>query len=67
MHIEKHLSEGVFTVIEIKSNLTKSKFQKAFQTFNMVKNFNTATEGMTIRSGASFDSLLRCVYSIDGA
>ncbi len=60
------LGEGVFAVIEVKSNLTRNKLNEALQTLNRVKNLRIDS-GTTIRSGSYIDRPLRFIFAYEGA
>ena len=61
------LAEGVFGVIEVKSNLTTTKLQEALITLNRVKALNLLGGGTMITAGRVLDRPLRCVFAYEGA
>lgn len=65
-----YLVEGVFAVIEIKSNLTRQKLQEAIRTLNPVSTLSIHREGLTILSrppDTILDRPLRCIFAYEGA
>lgn len=61
-----YLAEGVFGVVEVKSNLTKEKFIEAGETLIKVANLKNNV-GVTISSGPIIDRPLRVVFAYEGA
>ena len=61
-----YLAEGVFAVVEVKSNLSKTKLQEALNTLKQVKSLNL-TGGPSITSGPVLNRALRCVFAYEGA
>lgn len=61
--------EGVFGVIEVKSNLSREKLCEALNTLRNVKNLNIhRSEGMLyISGGFVLDRPLRCIFAYEGA
>lgn len=65
-----HLVEGVYAVIEIKSNLTKRKLGEAIKTLSPVSELSIHEEGISILSRPPDKILkrpLRCVFAYEGA
>jgi hypothetical protein len=65
-----YLIEGVFAVIEIKSNLTRQKLQESIETLKPVSGLSIHQEGVTILSrppDAILDRPLRCIFAYEGA
>jgi hypothetical protein len=60
------LIEGIFAVIEIKSNLDSRELNRAGETLERVKNLNISSRGVAIRSSVSLDRPLRIVFSYNG-
>jgi len=63
---DTYLAEGVFGVVEVKSNLTTVKLHEALMTLKRVKSLNP-TRGAMIKSGPVLDRALRCVFAYEGA
>jgi len=61
------LAEGVFGVIEIKSNLTKTKLQEALTTLKRVKSLKLLGGGVMITAGSVLNHPLRCIFAYEGA
>lgn len=61
------LAEGVFGVIEVKSNLTKTKLQEALTTLKRVKSLKHSGDGAMITAGPILNRPLRCVFAYEGA
>ncbi|OQX52857.1 MAG: hypothetical protein B5M48_04565 [Candidatus Omnitrophica bacterium 4484_213] len=61
-----YLAEGVFGVIEVKSNLTREKFVEAGETLAKVANLKINV-GATISSGPMLDRPLRAIFAYEGA
>ncbi len=61
-----YLAEGVFSVIEVKSNLTKDKLMEAGETLSKVENLKI-NFGATISSGPILNRSLRVVFAYEGA
>jgi len=61
------LAEGVFGVIEVKSNLSRTKLQEALATLNRVKNLSHSGIGAMISSGPVLGRPLRCIFAYEGA
>ena len=61
------LAEGVFGVIEVKSNLTKAKLQEALTTLRRVKSLKLLGGGAMITAGPVLDRPLRCIFAYEGA
>lgn len=64
---DTYLVEGVFGVIEVKSNLSKTKLQEALSTLKRVKSLNLTSEGAVMTSGSFLSRPLRCVFAYEGA
>ncbi len=64
--IETYLAEGVFSVIEVKSNLTSAELGKAARTLSRVKDL-TINGGAVIASGPVLNRPLRIVFAYEGA
>jgi len=65
-----YLVEGVFAVIEIKSNLTRTKLQESIETLRPVSTLSIYEEGLTILSRPPdeiLDRPLRCIFAYEGA
>ncbi len=60
------LAEGVFAVIEVKSNLTRAKLKEAGSSLDAVKNLE-ANFGAAITSGPTIDRPLRIIFAYEGA
>jgi len=60
------LAEGVFAVVEVKSNLTKVKLQEALTTLKRMKKLNPKG-GVKMFSGPVLDRPLRCILAYEGA
>ena len=60
------LAEGVFGVIEVKSNLTKAKLQEALRTLKRVKSLKLRG-GAMITAGPVLDRPLCCIFAYEGA
>ncbi len=63
---EAYLAEGVFSVIEIKSNLTRNKLIESGVSLERVKNLKIKS-GAIISSGPLINRPLRIVFSYEGA
>lgn len=61
-----YLAEGVFAVIEIKSNLDSTQLKRAGKTLERVKNLETKDRAV-ITTGAHLNRPLRLVFSYKGA
>jgi len=64
--VNTFLAEGVFCVIEVKSNLTREKLHEAGDSFMKVKNL-TINFGASMSSGNKIDRPLRIVFAYEGA
>ena len=64
---DTYLAEGVFGVVEVKSNLTTAKLQEALTTLKRVKSLNPTGGGAMITSGPVLSRALRCVFAYEGA
>lgn len=64
---DTYLVEGVFAVVEVKSNLTRGKLQEALGTLRLVKSLDVITSGASITSGPVLHRPLRCVFAYEGA
>jgi hypothetical protein len=65
-----YLAEGVFGVIEVKSNLSRQKLREAVETLKPVTSLVTYQEGLSILGGPPETILerpLRCVFAYEGA
>ena len=62
-----YLAEGVFAIIEIKSNLERSKLIEAGNSFMKVKSLNTSDSSATITIGDVLDRPLRILFGYEGA
>lgn len=65
-----YLVEGVFAVIEVKSNLTRQKLQEAIETLKPVSDLSIHREGLSILSrppDTILDRPLRCIFAYEGA
>ena len=60
------LVEGVFGIIEVKSNLTRKKLEEAGNTMQKVENLKSKI-GASISSGPRLDRPLRIVFAYEGA
>lgn len=63
---EAYLAEGVFSVIEVKSNLIRQKLIESGKSLERVKNLNIKG-GTVISSGPLINRPLRIVFSYEGA
>ena len=61
------LAEGVFAVIEVKSNLTKTELQEALTTLKRVKSLKLLGGGAMITAGSVLNRPLRCIFAYEGA
>jgi hypothetical protein len=61
-----YLAEGAFSVIEVKSNLTREKLKEAGNGLRKVKDLKINI-GAVISSGAKIDRPLRMVFAYEGA
>jgi len=61
------LAEGVFGVIEVKSNLTKTKLQEALTTLARVKSLKFSGGKFAMTAGPVLNRPLRCVFAYEGA
>ncbi len=61
------LSEGVFAVIEVKSNLTRVKLQEALTTLKRVQSLKLSGGGAMITAGPVLNRPLRCIFAYEGA
>jgi hypothetical protein len=61
------LAEGVFGVIEVKSNLTTTKLEEALTTLKRVKALSLSGGGAIITAGPVLNRPLRCVFAYEGA
>jgi len=61
-----YLAEGIFGVIEVKSNLTKEKLMEAGETLSKVENLKINV-GATISSDPILNRPLRVVFAYEGA
>lgn len=64
---DTYLAEGVFSVVEVKSNLSRTKLQEALSTLKRVKSLNLTGGGAMITSGPVLSRALRCVFAYEGA
>jgi hypothetical protein len=65
-----YLAEGIFSVIEIKSNLSRQKLREAIETLAPVASLVIYQEGVSILGGppeAVLERPLRCVFAYEGA
>ena len=65
-----YLAEGLFSAIEIKSNLTRQKLIEAINTLKPLKTLTLHSEGLTILGSAPENVLERpllCVFAYEGA
>ena len=60
------LAEGVFAVIEVKSNLTREKLIEAINTLRRVRDLELRST-MAISSGPVLNRPLRCIFSYESA
>jgi len=60
------LGEGVFAVIEVKSNLTRDKLSEAINTLRRVRDLRIKSI-IPIHSGPMLDRPLRCIFSYESA
>ena len=65
--VDSYLAEGVFSVIEVKSNLTKTKLQEALNILKQVKSLNLSGKGMSVSIGPTLNRPLRCIFAYEGA
>jgi len=61
------LAEGVFGIIEVKSNLTKTKLQEELTKLSRVKALTPLGGGARITSGPVLNRPLRCIFAYEGA
>jgi hypothetical protein len=61
------LAEGVFAVIEVKSNLTREKLKEALTVLRRVQSLNLSGAHPVMRAGLTLDRPLRCVFAYEGA
>jgi len=64
---DAYLAEGIFAVVEVKSNLSRAKLQEALSTLKRVKSLGLTGVGATITSGPTLNRALRCVFAYEGA
>lgn len=64
--IETYLAEGVFAVIEVKSNLTTNELERAANSLSRVKDL-CINSGAAITSGPVLGRPLRIVFAYEGA
>jgi hypothetical protein len=66
-----YLAEGVFAVIEVKSNLTRAKLKESLATLRKVAKLELYHEGLAIihdpESRLFLDRPLRCIFAYEGA
>ena len=65
--VETYLAEGIFGVIEVKSNLDKTKLEEAGESLKKVSELKIVNPGAMISSGPVLDRPLRVVFAYDGA
>ncbi len=63
---ETYLAEGVFAVVETKSNLTRAKLQEALETLRRVATVELVPSRVVGVSGAYLPRPLRCVFAYEG-
>ncbi|KKK41117.1 hypothetical protein LCGC14_0463380 [marine sediment metagenome] len=61
------LGEGVFSVIEVKSNLTREKLKEAGRTLKKVRDLHIEYPSFQSGSGPLFDGPFRIIFSYIGA
>lgn len=61
-----YLAEGVFGVVEVKSNLTTEKIQEAIVTLKRVSNLNPIF-GVSLSTDFALNRPLRCIFAYEGA
>jgi len=61
------LAEGVFAVIEVKSNLTREKLKEAVSALRRVQSLNLSGAHPVMSVGMTLDRPLRCVFAYEGA
>lgn len=61
-----YLAEGVFAVIDVKSNLSREKFNESLNKLKAVKELQPNVHRV-MSSGANLDRPLRCVFAYEGA
>jgi len=64
---EVFLAEGVFAVVEVKSNLTREKLKDALSTLRRVHSLNLSGAHPAMSVGMTLDRPLRCVFAYEGA
>jgi len=65
--VDTYLAEGVFGVVEVKSNLSRTELQEALSTLKRVKLLSLTGGGATITAGPVLSRALRCVFAYEGA
>lgn len=65
-NVDAYLAEGVFAVIEVKSNLSRSKIKDALNKLKAVKELEPNIQ-VVMQSGLTLDRPLRCVFAYEGA
>lgn len=61
------LAEGVFAIVEVKSNLTTTKLQEALATLRRAKALSLSSGGAMITAGPVLNRPLRCIFAYEGA
>jgi len=64
---DTYLVEGVLAAIEVKSNLTSDKLQKALLTLDRVKSLEPSKSETLMQAGAVLERPLRCIFAYEGA
>lgn len=64
---DSYLIEGVFAVIEVKSNLNRAKLAEALRALKKVANLRIADEGVVLRTGPYLERPLVCIFAYEGA
>ena len=63
---ETYLAEGVFAVVETKSNLTRRKLNEALETLRRVAALELVSSGVVQISGAYLPRAFRCIFAYEG-
>jgi hypothetical protein len=64
---DTYLVEGVFGVIEVKSNLTRDKLQEALTTLKRVKLLRPSNDEIAIVGSPALSRPLLCIFAYEGA
>jgi len=66
--VDSFLVEGVFAVIEVKSNLTRTKLKEAIETLRKVKKLKSLNRTlMRVNNRSYLERPLRCIVAYEGA